>query len=396
MIHALVEELRKNFPEFDSCLKEQERKNRKFVDEVNIISENIKKFPNYTEYILYNEKMAPHERNYFLNLKKKSEKYEAKHIKLDDAEKKIQRDLDSLITDSFGFVSKNKNFFVSQIEKSYELEKSQRFILNGALSVFGKKSVIGFLPKFIKEQKELADFLYENHDEILKMVEAKDKDGLWNLIGETICDAILPKKGESFVEHVEKKAKENEVIDTKEVEDYKKVLDEKYAKKLADLESSQKSLDEQRNKLEERLNALSMVEEKYSNLLKELEEKALNAEEAKEENPDKISGVTTMDYIPESKVEEGSVEEVVTEEVQKAEPNVEIIDGFSATESAVINHMREVLRHKKGTQNIWIDDETDKEHTFLSTEKISRGGRVITDAKEILDYYKESRNVEKI
>lgn len=384
---------------FDALKIQQEIMDRgkALIEEVRMEQKALKSYPGGSiQYILDNVEMAPHWRNYFLKLKRKDEAYKAKHVELNNEEKKIQRDLDSLITDSFGFVSKNKNFFVSQIEKSYELEKSQRFILNGALSMFGKKTVISFLPKFIKEQKDLADFLYENHDEILKMVEAKDKDGLWNLIGETICDAILPKKGESFVEHVEKKAKENEVINTKEVEDYKKVLDEKYAKKLADLESNQKSLDEQRNKLEERLQALSVVEEKYSNLLKELEEKALNTiEEAKEENPDKVSGVATMDYVPESKVEE-PVEQVVEEEVQKAEPKVELIDGFTATESAVINHMREVLRHKKGTQNIWIDDETDKEHTFLSTEKLSRSGRVITDAKEILDYYKESRNVEKI
>lgn len=308
-----------------------------------------------------------------------------------------KKKIENLFNLSFSFIANEKKFFISKIEESYEITKTQRFILNTALSIFGKKTVISYLPKFIKEQESMANFLYENYEEISKLVSSKDKEGLWKLIGKDICDALLEKKSnnvpvpievpmdEVIVEEDTAILQEKALDNSKELEEAKKSLEEKFNKKLSELEAKEKNLDKQRDILEERLNALSIVEEKYSNLLKDLENKTSDMADEEKSEPEKILGVSV-----------GGMPIAPMPIVQKEESKIEHIEGFSATESAVIKHMEEVLRHKKGTQNIWVDDETDKEYAFQSTVKISRGVKVISDKKEILEYYKKSRNIEQL
>lgn len=354
------------------------------------INKTMRNYPGGSiQFILDNlpEDTPAHNRNYFLKLKEKSDRLNVKNIKLDENQERIKRELSSLVSNSFNFISKNKNFYISQIEKYYELDKSQRFILNGALSPFGRKTVISYLPKFIKEHEGIASYLYESYDSISKLVENKDKEGIWEEVGVAVCNKYLNKK-----DAIEVATEEAVVEDLSSSTKESSKLEQDYKNKLEELDKKSKDLDSKKREMEEKMLALGALEEKYSNLLLELEEKSSKISD-KEAN--KISGEMLMEYNP----VDGSIEvpeAPITEEMVKEEPKVAIIEGFSATESAIINHMEKVLRHKKGTQNIWIDDETDKEHTFLSTVKISRNGKVITDKKEILDYYKESRNIEKI
>ena len=407
----------------ETAAKAQERAN-KIMEEQRVINETMRNYPGGSiQFIIDNlpEDIPSYNRNYFLKLKEKSDRYEAKNVKLNEEQERVRRELSSLLGDSFDFLVKNKNFIISKIEESYVLSKTQRFVLNGALSIFGKKTVIGYLPKFIKENETMANYLYDNYEAISKLVKSKDKEALWTLLGEDICNSLLEKKSDkvtiiskeqgvevslpkevfasgegelkigdkSIKTPVEAQHGETVKIPTEvanAVNDARK-LEKEFQIKLMRLEKQEKLLQEEKGELEKKFKAIAAVEEKYTTLLKELEEKASKL--AVEETPNKITGEAIMEYNPE-------VEAPVEAEEKVENPKVDIIEGFSATESAVIKHMEEVLRHKKGTQNIWIDDETDKEHTFISTEKISRGGRVITDKKEILDYYKESRNIEKI
>ena len=407
----------------ETAAKAQERAN-KIMEEQRVINETMRNYPGGSiQFIIDNlpEDTPSYNRNYFLKLKEKSDRYEAKNVKLNEEQERVRRELSSLLGDSFDFLVKNKNFIISKIEESYVLSKTQRFVLNGALSIFGKKTVIGYLPKFIKENETMANYLYDNYEAISKLVKSKDKEALWTLLGEDICNSLLEKKSdkvtiiskeqgvevslpkEAFTS-TELKIGDKSIktpIEAQQGETVKiptevavavnqaKKLEKEFEIKIMRLEKQEKLLQEEKNELEKKFQAIAALEEKYTTLLNELEEKSSKLAVEESNNPNKITGEAIMEYEPEIKA---SVE--AEEKVEN--PKVDIIEGFSATESAVIKHMEEVLRHKKGTQNIWIDDETDKEHTFISTEKISRGGRVITDKKEILDYYKESRNIEKI
>lgn len=406
--------------------EETQKRVNKIMEEQRAINETMRNYPGGSiQFIIDNlpEDTPSHNRNYFLKLKEKSDRYEAKNVKLNEEQERVRRELSSLLGDSFDFLVKNKNFIISKIEESYVLSKTQRFVLNGALSIFGKKTVLGYLPKFIKENETMANYLYDNYEAILKLVKSKDKEALWTLLGEDICNSLLEKKSDKVTIISKEQGVEVSLpkeaftsgelkvgdasiktpVEAQEGETVKiptevavavnraKKLEKEFEIKIMRLEKQEKLLQEEKNELEKKFQAIAALEEKYTTLLNELEEKSSKLAVEESNNPNKITGEATMEYQPEI-VE--PVENNVEERVEN--PKIEIIEGFSATESAVIKHMEEVLRHKKGTQNIWIDDETDKEHTFISTEKISRGGRVITDKKEILDYYKESRNIEKI
>lgn len=265
----------------------------------------------------------------------------------------------------YDFLIKEKDFFISKIENFYEIEKIKLLFLRNIEKY--EKNIKEKIKSSLNDHKEIYDFLIKEKEKIEELVENSSKEELWNLIGIPICDSFLKRKN-----------KEKEIEQSAESIEYgiaeeNVVQNDEYAKKIADLELKEKEIDEQRNELKKRMEALALVEEKYSNLLKELEEKI-----SKNDKEEKIVEVTTLNCIQEMKIEE---------------PKVEIIDGFSATESAIINHMEEVLRHKKGTQNVWIDDETDREHIFQSTIRLSRNKKTISNKKEILDYYKKSRNI---
>lgn len=257
----------------------------------------------------------------------------------------------------YDFLIKEKDFFISKIENFYEIEKIKLLFLKNIEKY--EKIIKEKIKSLLNDHKEIYDFLIKEKEKIKELVEDSSKEELWNLIGIPICDSFLKRKNkekeiEQYAESIEYGISEENVVQNDE-----------YAKKIADLELKE-------NDLKKRMEALALIEEKYSNLLKELEEKI-----SKNDKEEKIVGVTTLNCC------NGKIEE----------PKVEMIDGFSATESAIINHMEEVLRHKKGTQNVWIDDETDREHIFQSTMRLSRNKKTISNKKEILDYYKKSRNI---
>lgn len=323
-------------------------------------------------------------------LTKLVEPFSSINEKLEKVEKELneEKKVMEISKKLFSFMMKDKKFWIHKIKEGYtfpnKIEKIFSSINFNFISLF-EKTIKTNLFKY----PNLINLFLENEKEILEKIFKEDKEGLWSLIGKNICDLLLEKKSndnkpiEVQAETVLQKAFDNSV----ELEEAKKSLEEKFNKKLSELETKERNLDKQRESLEERLNAIALVEEKYSNLLKELESKSSNlATENNSEEPEKITG--------EAVIATPIMPEVV--EVEKESKVDYSMDGFSATESAVIKHMEDILRHKKGTQNIWIDDETDREHTFLSTIKISRGVKIISDKKEILDYYKESRNVEKI